>query len=175
MEDKMKKLLLSLVLLMFLVGNAFAAELVQRSQGQRIYIPCYHTLTYFPGGQQHLTTKIRVYNYDGNARIDYIKYYGVDQVSGALLPAVNLVEDFDLGPWSSWVWDTRDFWGGFPTEEHQYSTRAIPFFVIKWASTNGNRIRAPSFGGSLTIWVNYDIKAVVVSEARILEELSYWH
>jgi len=175
----MKKLLLCLLLLMFLVGNVFADELAHRSQGQRIYIPFVHTRVSTPGGIQDLASRISVRNYDGDARIEYIEYYDVDKITGEVLPPVKLNlslppnppgESFDLPPWSNWFWFTRDFFD--PAEA--YVTRAAPFVIIKWVSTNGRRIIAPLFGGNQMIYIGGDLKAVYKYEATILEELWYW-
>ncbi len=176
----MKKLLLSLILLMFVVGNAFGGDLVNRSQGQRIYIPFTHGRALLPGGSiQDVTSRVTVRNYDGDARIEYIEFYDVDKITGEvldpvkldLIPGAPIDESFDLKPWSSWIWTTRDFFD--PLD--QYLTRAIPFVIIKWVSKNGNRITPPSFVSFLVITIDNDIKAVVGVETKILEELGYWH
>lgn len=182
----MKKLLLSLILLMFLVGNAFADECVHYSLGQKIYIP-FSQNTLFPSvnEDQYMFMRVIVRNFGGDARIEYFEYHGVDPNTGDLLPPVNLNlsrppdppgESFDLPPWRSWFWFTTDFWGP-PTTP--LANRQVPFVIVKWVSTNGRRIAAPSFEVYLIIqqgptFVTSRTLVHIPLGVKILEELSYW-
>ncbi len=180
----MKKLLLCLILLMFLVGNAFADECVHYSLGQKVYIPFSQNTLFIPSMNeyQYMFTRIIVRNFDGDARIEYFEYHGVDPNTGNLLPPVNLSfpnppgESFDLPPWRSWFWFTTEFWGP-PTIP--LPNRQLPFVIVKWVSTNGRRIAAPSFEAYLIIQQGPTIgtSRVLVHiplGVKILEELSYW-
>jgi hypothetical protein len=183
----MKKLLISSILLMVLVGNTFAAEVVHHSRGQRIYVPISHSVGPILGTLefQFFTTRISVRNFDGDAMIEYIEYHGVNPDTGDLLPPVKLDlipplpvdEAFDLPPWSNWVWVTPQLLGGPPTTT--YTTAVRPFFIIKWVSTNGNRIAAPLILCTVSIQEGNNfstsrLKAIFPIEVVILEELWSW-
>jgi hypothetical protein len=114
---KMKKLLLSLILLMALAGNAFSIESIQYSKGQIIYMPCGHYLanTTSSTEYQYFTTRITVRNYSGDANVEYIEYYGIDYNTGELLDPArkNLTippnaprESYALPPWRNYFWQT---------------------------------------------------------------------
>jgi hypothetical protein len=182
----MKKPLLSLILLMFLVGNAFADDCAHYSLGQKLYIPFSQNTGFLPSVNeyQYMFMRVIVRNFDGDARIEYFEYHGVDPITGDLLlpEKLNLSvssddpQSFDLPPWRSWFWFTTDFWGP-PTKP--LANRQIPFVIVKWVSTNGRRITAPSFEAYLIILQGptYGTARMLVHiplGVKILEELSYW-
>lgn len=173
MEDEMKKLLLSLILLMVLAGNAFAIESIQYSKGQTIYMPCGHYRLLIPstGEYQYFTTRITVRNYSGNANVEYIEYYGIEPSTGELLAPVRMnltvppsppnppSESYALPPWRAYFWGSPQ-WLGIPLDLSP--TRITPFFIIKWVSTNGKKIPAPTFAGNVSITEGFDLSTARV-------------
>jgi len=154
----MKKLLFSLILLMVLAGNAFAIEFIQYSKGQTIYMPCGHYRSFIPSANeyQYVVTRITVRNYSGDANVEYIEYYGVDFGTGELLAPVRMnltvppnppSESYALPPWRNYFWTTPQ-WLGIPLDPSP--TRNTPFFIIKWLSTNGKKIPAPTFANNVS-------------------------
>ena len=152
----MKKLLLTPILLIILVGTAFAVDFVNFSKGQVIYSNAVHNAS-APGVLPAVltVTRLQVNNFEGKAEIEYIDWYGIDYGGNPLDP-VRVVENFELPPWKTWAWVTPLLVGQpQPIAPNNF---ASPYFIIKWVSKNNKTISSPLFHCTTVYLENYQLK-----------------
>jgi hypothetical protein len=165
----MKKLLLTPIILIILVGTAFAVDFVKFSKGQVIYTNAVHYSS--PQGSSPFVqaiTRLQVNNFEGLVEIEYIDWYGIDY-SGTPLDPVRVVENFELPPWKTWAWVTPVLVG--PPGPIAPTNFASPYFIIKWVSKDNKRISSPLFFGTSVFLENYQLKfAAPIMNIAILRD-----